>query len=195
MIKNLIFDLGNVLVEFKPMEYLIDLGIPEAEKLTKIIFKDDRWNEFDRGTIQLEKYITDLKRENPQYSSYFDMIFNENWLYKLFKVKENTVSFLKEASKSYNIYILSNISELVLNYIKTFDFFEYVTAGTYSYVIKSCKPEEKIYYTLIKDNNLIPQECLFLDDIPANIETAKKVGINGIVFNDNIDDVISYLNK
>lgn len=195
MIKNLVFDLGNVLVEFKPLKYLMDLGIPEAEKISKIIFKDRRWNEFDRGTIKLEKYITDLKDENPQYSLYFDMIFNENWLYKLFKVKESAVSFLKEASKNYNIYILSNISEQVLNYVKTLDFFKYVTAGTYSYMIKSCKPEEKIYNAFVKENNLIPQECLFLDDIPANIEGAKKIGINGIVFNDNIDEVIHYLEK
>jgi len=195
MIKNLIFDLGNVLVEFKPMQYLINLGIPEAEKLTNIVFKNPRWTEFDRGTIQLEKYITDLKKENPQYSSYIDMIFSENWLYNLFKLKEKTVAFLKKASKNYNIYILSNISEPVLNYVKTFDFFKFVKGGTYSYMIKSCKPEEKIYNTLIKENNLVPQECLFLDDLPENIEAAKKIGLNGIVFNDNIEEIISYLEK
>ena len=195
MIKNLVFDLGNVLVEFMPKKYLTELGISEVNELYEIIFKDPRWNEFDRGTIKIEEYVTLLKNENPQYASYFDVIFGENWTYKLFKVKDNTVSFLKQASKSYNIYILSNISEYVLNYIKTLDFFRYVNSGTYSYLVKSCKPEDAIYNTFIKENNLIPQECLFLDDIPANIEAAKKVGMNGIVFHDDIDEVISYLER
>lgn len=195
MIKNLIFDLGNVLVEFKPEKYLNSLNIPDSKKLSQIIFEDNRWTECDRGTIQIKDYIADLKKENPKYSVYLDLIFGENWVSNFFKVKEESVAFLKQVAKKYNIFILSNISEYVLNYIKTLDFFTYVTSGTYSYLVKSCKPDEKIYHSLLQENKLLPQECLFLDDIPANIEIAKKLGMNGIVFHDNIQEIISFFNQ
>ena len=194
MIRNVVFDLGNVLVEFKPKSYLESLGITDSENLSQLIFKDPRWNEFDRGTLLIEDYVNDLKRENPNYAQCFDMIFCENWASKLFKPKEKSIEFLKtQVFPNYKIYILSNVSQYVLNYIKTLDFFPYVTSGTYSYQVKSCKPEEEIYHKFFKENQVAPQECLFLDDLPANIETAKRLGMSGIVFNDNIEEIVDYL--
>ena len=194
MIRNVVFDLGNVLVEFKPKNYLESLGVTDSDKLSQLIFKDPRWNEFDRGTLQIKDYVSDLKIENPEYAEYFDMIFCENWAPKLFKPKEKSIEFLKkQVSPNYKIYILSNVSQYVLSYIRTLDFFPYVTSGTYSYLVKSCKPEEDIYHKFFEENKVIPQECLFLDDIPANIETARRLGMHGIVFDDNIKEVESYL--
>lgn len=194
MIRNVVFDLGNVLVEFKPKNYLESLGITDPDKLSQLIFKDPRWNEFDRGTIQIENYVNDLKKENPEYAEYFDMIFCENWVSKLLKPKEKSIEFLKkQVFPNYKIYILSNVSQYTLSYIRTLDFFPYVTSGTYSYLVRSCKPEEEIYRKFFKENRVIPQECLFLDDLPANIETARRLGMHGIVFNDNIEEVKSYL--
>lgn len=195
MIKNLVFDLGNVLVEFRPKDYLSRLGIHDndTERLTQLIFKDKRWNDFDRGTISIEEYARDLKIENSQYSEHIDRIFDDGWSSKLFKPKEETATFLKELSNKYNIYILSNVSEHVLNYLKTLDFFRFVTSGTYSYLLKSCKPEEKIYISFFKDNELEPEECLFLDDLEQNIEAGRKFGMHGIVFKDNFDEVRDFL--
>lgn len=196
MIKNLVFDLGNVLVEFTPKDYLKRIGIPETdiENLAALIFKDKRWNEFDRGTITIEEYTASLKSENPQYSEYIESIFSDNWAKNFFKPKEKSIEFLKKCSEIYGIYVLSNVSEYVLDYIKTLDFFEEcVTSGTYSYQVGLCKPEIEIYETFLADNELVPEECLFLDDLPQNIEAAKKMKMNGILFNDNIKEVVDFL--
>lgn len=195
MIKNLVFDLGNVLVEFRPKDYLRRLGISDnvVEILTQIIFKDKRWNEFDRGTITIQRYVKELKNENPEYLEYLDMIFSEGWEKNLFRLKKEIALFLEEASSKYNIYVLSNVSEYVLNYIKTMYFFKFVTSGTYSYLIKACKPEKEIYEAFFKDNNLQPEECLFMDDLPQNIEAAREFGMHGIIFNDNLEDVTDFL--
>ena len=99
MIKNLVFDLGNVLVEFRPEEYLKRLGIRDIDVLTKMIFKDRRWNEFDRGTIIIQEYVSALKAENPDYSESIDKIFCDNWASQLFRPKEATGNFLQELSK------------------------------------------------------------------------------------------------
>lgn len=69
MIKNLVFDLGNVLVEFKPKDYMKRLGFfPEdISALFQIIFKDKRCGEFDRGTLKIEEYTATLIVEHPKY--------------------------------------------------------------------------------------------------------------------------------
>lgn len=197
MIKNLVFDLGNVLVEFKPQDYLKRLGFQENDikQLTQLIFKDKRWTEFDRGTLKIEDYVAALKSENPHYAEDFDTIFSDNWPRKFLTQKTESIAFLKSASRHYNIYVLSNVSEYVLDYIKTLDFWGNIQAGTYSYQIGSCKPESKIYQRFLQDNNLNPRECLFLDDLPQNIIAAQAHNMNGIVFKDNLPDVINYLKK
>lgn len=195
MIKHLVFDLGNVLVEFKPKDYMERLGFEEKDitNLHRIIFKDKRWNEFDRGTITIDEYVADLKKENPEYQNHFSSMFSGNWINNLFRPKLETISFLKKATGHYGIHVLSNVSMYVLDYIKTLDFWPNINSGTYSYQIGACKPENEIYQAFFKDNNLKPQECLFLDDLKANIDAAKKFGMHGIVFNDNLSEVMDYL--
>ena len=190
-IKNLVFDLGNVLVAFQPKDYMKRLGFSnqEIENLFQIIFKDKRWSEFDRGTIQIEEYTEALIHEHPEYKDRIMQMFSENWTANFLKPKHKSIEFLIEASKKYNIYVLSNVSEYVLTYVKTLGFWDKVSGGTYSYAVKSLKPDPKIYERFISDNNVVPGECLFLDDLPQNIEAAQAAGINGIVFCDNLDEI------
>ena len=191
MIKNIVFDLGNVLVEFKPIDYLLRIGFKpkEAEILSKIVFLNPMWNEFDRGTITIEQYSEKLKKENPQYIKEIEKIFDSDWLVNMFIEDKEMSKFLEEMSHKYNIYVLSNISEYVLNYVKNFGFWNYVTGGTFSYQVKACKPEKEIYEAFLNQNNVIPQECLFIDDKAENIEMAKEIGINGIVFKNNLQEI------
>ena len=190
-IKNLVFDLGNVLVAFQPKDYMKRLGFSnqEIENLFQIIFKDKRWSEFDRGTIQIEEYTEALIREHPEYKERIMQMFSENWTANFLKPKHKSIEFFIEASKKYNIYVLSNVSEYVLTYVKTLGFWDKVSGGTYSYAVGFLKPDPEIYERFISDNNVVPGECLFLDDLPQNIEAAQAAGINGIVFCDNLDEI------
>lgn len=195
MIKNIVFDLGNVLVEFKPKDYMMRIGFEEekAERLNAIIFKNPMWNEFDRGTITIEQYAKKLKEENPEYAEDIDKIFEAGWAAKLFRLVPVVVDFLNELSTTYKIYVLSNVSEYVLSYLKTLGFWQNVTSGTYSYILKACKPEKEIYESFFKDNNLKPEECFFLDDKPENIEAARKMRMDGIIFTGDIAAVKAQL--
>ena len=197
-IEELVFDLGNVVVEFKPKAYMKRLGFSEEDidALFIIIFKDKRWNDFDRGTLSIEEYTSALVSEHPEYKAHIEHMFSGNWTANLFKPKEETIQFLKEAAtKGYRIYVLSNVSEHVLNYVKTLGFWDYVTGGTYSYVHHYLKPEPEIYEVFFRDNDLIPEKCLFLDDLPQNIAAAKEFGMNGIVFCDNLEEVSKVLSS
>ena len=195
MTKNLVFDLGNVLVEFKPKDYMKRLGFPDEtiEALFQIIFKDKRWGEFDCGTLKIEEYTAELTVEHPKYKHQIEQMFSGDWTANFLKPKPESINFLKSAASSYRIYILSNVSEYVLNYVKTLGFWNHVTGGTYSYMVHLLKPEAEIYEAFFKDNNVIPEECLFLDDLPQNITASEKAGMKGIVFCDNFEDVLKAL--
>ena len=197
MIKNLVFDLGNVLVEFKPKDYMERLGFPEdtINDLYQIIFKDERWSKFDIGDITIEEYVTALKSEHPDLANRIDLMFSGNWPANFLRPKPQSIDFLNRAHDRYGIYVLSNVSSYVLDYVKSIGFWDKVSGGTYSYAVKSLKPDSEIYKRFFNDNGVKPEECLFLDDLPQNIEAAKKAGMHGIVFNDNYLDVANYLIK
>lgn len=195
MIKNLVFDLGNVLVEFKPKDYMERLGFPEdtINDLYQIIFKDARWGKFDIGDITIKEYVTALKSEHPDLADRIDLMFSGNWPANFLRPKPQSIDFLNRAHGKYGIYVLSNVSSYVLDYVKSIGFWDKVSGGTYSYAVKSLKPDSEIYQRFFNDNGVKPEECLFLDDLPQNIEAAKKTGMHGIVFNDNYLDVTNYL--
>jgi len=195
MVKNIVFDLGNVIVEFKPKDYMKRIGFSDekSEEFFQMIFKDARWEKFDLGDITIDEYVAALKAENPDKTNDLDLIFPENWTENFLKPKQASIDFLNRASDTYGIYILSNVSSYVLEYVKSLGFWNKVNGGTYSYAEKSLKPEPKIYQNFLRANNLNPSECLFLDDLPQNIEAAKSLGLNGIVFHDNLDEVIDFL--
>jgi putative hydrolase of the HAD superfamily len=190
MIKNVIFDLGRVLINFKPMEYLTSLGFGEEKSkiLNDLIFKSDYWYECDRGIYSNTELAEILCKENNKFENEIKTVLAEEWV-NMLTLKEDTVKFLKDLKKDgYNIYILSNLSEQSHDYLKNYDFFKYVDGGVFSYKLNICKPDPRIYKELFSKYSIKPEESVFIDDLQINIDAAKKLGLNGIVF-DNINTV------
>ena len=185
MIKNVIFDLGRVLVNFYPLAYLEELGFDENKKniLNNIIFESKEWYEYDRGFYLHNKDIEKkLITDNPKLEKEIKRVLNEDWV-KIHTVKEETVEYLKSLkNEGKKIYILSNLSKDSFDFISKLDFFKYVDGGVYSYEIKVCKPDNEIYKTILEKYNLVPEETVFLDDKLENIEAANRFGIHGIQF-------------
>lgn len=186
MIKNVVFDLGNVLVEFNPVEYLDTFGLDEElkNKLYDIIFSE-RWNRYDRGDYPK---IADLRaalcKKYPKYGNEFFRILQPSWV-KIHRVKTETAEYLYELKRrGYKVFILSNLSSDSYEYLKDFEFIKCIDGGVFSYQERSCKPEEKIYRVLLERYKLNADETVFLDDKPENIKVAESLGINGIVFTD-----------
>ena len=184
MIKNVIFDIGNVLVSFDPYKYVLKYGYDEetSQEIFKIVFLDKRWPQLDRGTLLGEDYMKSLIEANPKYEREIIQTFS-NW-YDMLKVKEDSVEFLKELKqKGYKIYILSNFAGKEYERLeKENDFFKLIDGKIISYAVKKIKPEKEIYDLLLNTYNLKAEECVFLDDLQNNIDGAESVGIHGIVF-------------
>lgn len=187
MIKNIVFDLGQVLVNFNPMEYLKPFGFKDEtnQMLVEKIFKSKEWLECDSGTYRNNSDLADLLIDKyPQLKNEIRLVLNKDWV-KMLSLKQETVDYLKQLKKqSFKIYILSNLSEESYNYVKNYEFFEKIDGGIYSYELKVCKPNPQIYLELFSKYKIIPEETIFIDDNRENIEMSEKLGMHGVVFYD-----------
>ena len=186
MIRNIVFDLGRVMVEFDPVAYLRGFGYPEelVQRLFEIVFGHD-WYLHDRGDYAA---IDDLRlaliRKYPAYEAELTAVLRGDWV-KIHYLKADTADYMAELKRrGYRIYILSNLSVESYEYIRQYDFFKLPDGGVFSYQERCCKPEEKIYRTLLGRYSLVPEETVFLDDNPDNIAAAERLGIHGVLFTD-----------
>lgn len=190
MIKNIIFDLGNVLLSFKPLEYLSG-KIHDKDKIEEIykeIFLSEEWVMLDRGVIVEEEAVNRICNRNPENSDLIKACM-KNW-YELLTPKKEMVHVLKNVkSKGYKTFILSNFHLLAYeDVVKKYDFFQYFDGGLISYEEKLLKPELEIYSKLIEKYKINPEESIFIDDTECNIEAAKKFGFETILF-DNMKNL------
>jgi putative hydrolase of the HAD superfamily len=186
MIKNIVFDLGNVLLDFDPENYLEELGYSgeTKAKLMQEIFKTEEWLQLDRGTISQKKAVEKWQQRNPELAEAITEVMAE-WE-KILTLKNDSLEILKStAEKDYNLYILSNFQKKAFDYvISEYDFFNYFDGRVISADIHLIKPEAEIYEHLLDKFNLKAEETLFIDDSKANIEAALKKGIRVIHFKD-----------
>lgn len=183
MYKNIIFDLGNVLLDFNPKGYLKSkVSEEKLEDVFKAIFNSEEWVMLDRGTITEKEAINNIINRNNKYKDEINLAFN-NW-YDLLKPIEDTVEILISLKEhGYKIYYLSNFHELAFGEVtRKNNFFKLFDGGVVSYEEKLIKPEEDIYKLILDRYKLNPSETIFVDDMEANVEGANKVGIKTILF-------------
>lgn len=184
MIKNVIFDIGNVLLEFKPLDYLKrTFNDDNLEKfLYKEVFQCKEWLHLDRGILTQDEVIKIICLRNPMQEVHIKKCM-DNWIDILSPI-EGTVKILNELKeKGYKLYLLSNFHSLAFETVYSrYDFFKYFDGGIISYKENLLKPESEIYTKLLDTYNLNAEECLFIDDTLVNIEAARRLGINTVHF-------------
>ena len=186
MIKNIVFDLGGVLVDFNPKRYLDHIGLSseEADFYSKIIWGKE-WMDYNANKYSFKELKQLLINNNPEYREKLNEILTNIDYHYILSEKTDPAEYLKELKqKGYNIYVLSDLSKESLIYNKEFDFFEFVDGGVYSFEVGSNKPNENNYKTLLNTYNLLPNETIFIDDNINNINAANTLGIKGIQFTD-----------
>ncbi len=187
MIKNVIFDVGKVLIEYEPLEYIISLGFSQkrAQELLNIIFNNKIWVELDRGTAILAKIMNVIVAENPNDKEDILKVLDEDYAwFKIMVPKPESVNLVyKLKEMGYNLYILSNFSETGFMYVyNRYDFFKVFDGKVVSYQCFKVKPEPEIYEHLINKFGFDPKESVFIDDIPANLKAAEAFGIKTVLF-------------
>lgn len=183
MIKHVIFDIGNVLMSFDPVSYYQTIYHDE-EKTRAIcnIFSHEAWGKYDQGLLFLEDLYDIYHREYPSWQTEIDEVLND-WMALMQPIKES-FSFMQELKAAgYHPLILSNISKDSADYLKrTQPFFACCPDAVLSYEEKLIKPDPALFHILLERYQLLPEECIFLDDSQRNIDVARTLGIHGVVF-------------
>jgi len=186
MIKNIVFDIGGVLLKFNPENYLdyFNYSGEKVKALRKNIFTSPMWKEYLKGTITTDDFKNELITANPTFKKdILDILDVDNLTY-LMPPMDASITFLNNMLKQgYKIYILSNINDGTLKYFKdNFDIDSKVYGAIYSCQVGILKPDKAIFNLLLEKYDLVPAETLFLDDTKKNIDTAAELGIQTIWF-------------
>ena len=184
MIKNIVFDVGKVLVDFNWEDVFTELGFTgeRYHKVAQATVLSSLWNEFDRGTMTEEEILEGFLKNAPECQKEIQL-FWEN-LSKTIKRYDYSMEWIQSLKENgYGIYILSNYPERLYQLtLEELAFVKLADGGIFSYQIKHVKPEPEIYQTLFEKYNLKPEECVFLDDKEDNIIAARALGMSAIQF-------------
>jgi putative hydrolase of the HAD superfamily len=200
MIRNIVFDLGNVLLSFKPAEYLNknEFSKEQKEAILSDIFNSKEWLLLDNGDITLAEAIKSIDERSSLSRDEIARIFNLRTDI-MFPIGEN-VKLLPELKKrGFRLYFLSNFPiDIFQNIRSDNDFFNYFDGGLISAEVRYSKPDKRFYEILLEKYALISNECLFIDDLEVNVRAAKETGMEGIVtygsekISDSINDFLSF---
>ncbi|WP_289284835.1 HAD family hydrolase [Parablautia intestinalis] len=184
MIKNIVFDIGNVLAGFAWQEFYLSFGFSEDiyEKLTKATIKSAFWNELDRGVLNDDELLEGFIRNDPSIEKEIREVFQS--VEKMITRYDYAIPWVKELKdRGYGIYVISNFShKAYIECADALDFLKETDGAILSFQEKLIKPMPEIYQLLTKRYGLKAQECVFIDDTAKNVDAAVKEGMKGIVF-------------
>ena len=192
MIKNIIFDMGEVLIRFSPDMFIERVGITDYEDkelLKREIYKSVEWSMMDRGTLTDEQACEIMQTRVPDRLKEYVAKLTCEWNRPIIPIQgaKELVKELKD--NGYNIYLLSNASVGQKDYWPTVPGSEYFDGVVVSCFIGLVKPQLEIYKYLLDKYNLKADECLLIDDSTLNVEGAVYSGLKGIVFHNDYDEV------
>ena len=185
MINTIIFDMGNVLVDFRWEAVFREMGLTgeRFDRMAAATVLDPVWNEFDRGIWTDEMMREAFVERAPELEDEINEFFYERFpqILRKFDYTDEWIETLK--GKGYRTYILSNFSEKALREAASeLDYIDRVDGAVISFKVNMIKPDPGIYEHLMEKYGIVPEEAVFIDDNADNIEAARKLGLNTILF-------------
>lgn len=195
MIRNILFDMGNVLIRFDRDFFIDRLGVAPEDKplLMREVFLSVEWVQMDRGSIVEEQAVAQVCKRLPEHLHDAAEKLIAMWDRPILPIEGmyELVEELKNAG--YGIYLLSNAS------LRQHDYWSRIPAHVFfdGTIISAdegvMKPGAEYYLRALNRFNLKADECFFIDDVPANIEGALFCGIPGSVFHNDVSLLRSQL--
>lgn len=186
MIKNIILDIGDVLVKSNYHEFFVNKGYDEetVNRLEKATFFSPVWKELDRGVWDFTWILDGFVKNDPEIEEQLRSVFDDmSGFVTAYPYAVDWVCGLKE--NGLKVFCLSNISGKICDdCANELEFLKYVDGRILSYEEKLIKPDPEIYKRLLDRYGLCADECIFIDDIEQNVIAAKVLGIHGVVFKD-----------
>ncbi len=196
MVKNLIFDFGNVVVHFDPdyMTGCITRDPDEFEILRDTVFNPKTFEQTDKGFITAAEHKKIVCAELPEHLHKKAGQILDTWYLNL-PIWQGMEKLLTDAKKSgYKIYLLSNINIQFSENRQKLEILRLFDGIQLSSDIKHTKPDPVIYNTLLERYDLKAEECVFIDDRKINIDGGEAVGIKGYLFDGSTENLRKYIN-
>lgn len=183
MFKNVIFDLGGVLVNFNPHNFLLErfCNATIEKQVYDITFGSEEWKQLDAGNLtRLQGNAIMMEKARAAGCAFEVQCVLDDWMRAL-RTKTQTVAIMRRLHKmGFHIFYLSNVAEDTFKEIEQRDFFPLFEGGIASYQVHINKPDPHIYEALMRYYQLAYSETLFIDDTKENVTTAYELGLTGI---------------
>ncbi|MBO4899359.1 MAG: HAD family phosphatase [Lachnospiraceae bacterium] len=187
MIRNIIFDVGKVLIGWDPEVSMDIMGFTPEEKqaVMKALFQDKSiWNEEDKGIKTYDEMVEFLVSYAPEIGDLIKRFYDGAVL--SVTPMDYTRDWLKALSAAgYGVYVLSNFGEKAQKRaveLGAINFLDLLDGYIFSYMIHEIKPSRAIYDALAEKYGLKFEECVFIDDVEENVSAARSFGMEAIVF-------------
>ena len=181
--RNLVFDVGSVLLSYQWREMMIEYGMSEQEVdgFYEMMFHDPLWEQFDLENWSYDEVGAKFIEKNPEHAEdirYF--LFHKDRMPVARPGVYERIARLKEMG--YRIYLLSNYSSVLFAaHTRLIPFMDELDGMVVSYQIHIGKPDPRIYHALFDRYGLVPGECLFFDDRQGNVDGAKACGMDAVL--------------
>ena len=190
MIRNLIFDFGNVLFDLDlnriPQNFSRLLGHQYPAAMERL-HRDHIFELYETGGLSTADFVETLRHAADPPLTETQVV--EAWNSIFLEMPSRRFEMLLQLRQQYNVFLLSNINDLHERWIADYmarehnirDFeATYFDGVYYSHLIRLRKPSREIYEYILADAELVPEECVFFDDLEINVEAARQAGIQGV---------------
>ena len=196
MIKNIVFDMGRVLIDFSFSRTLKEFYSPEHHKaLNELVFENNVWRDMDGGIDRSEDVI---KRVVPQLPEETRALMSQmiSDFYPYMPSIEGMAALITRLKKAgYKVYLLSNATPRFFDRYLDYPALTLMDGYFISALYKLLKPQPEIYEAFCNKFKVKAEECFFIDDMPANIDGAKNYGMSGFVFKKDINELETALKE
>ena len=195
MIKNIVFDFGQVMVRFEP-SYMVGKYVnnaQDAKLLEEVVFDRLYWDRLDEGTITDEALIEDCKRRLPKelWAKAEEIYYN--WIYNIPEI-DGMRSLVTDLKSRFGVrlLLLSNISKYFAAHREEIPCLAEFEGCVFSAEVGRVKPNSDIFEYLCQTYGILPKETVFVDDNAANIAGAENYGIHGYLFDGDVARLREY---
>lgn len=185
MIRSIVFDMGNVLIHWRPAFFIEQEGVPAEDRplLLREVFGSVEWIQLDRGTVSPEEGIASMCRRLPPRLRGPARELTLGWWKRCLLPVEGMAELIRELKGlGYGIYLLSNAKIDLPLYFDRIPGSECFDGRIVSAEWKLLKPQPELYRVLLREYGLKAEECFFVDDLAVNVEAAVQTGMSGTVF-------------
>ena len=184
MIRNIVFDISNVLAPFRFKEFLAEKGFdePMIKRIIKASAMTPYWTEYEKGKLTYDEAIDAFAGTDPEIKDELHKAYDScSGIMGKYDYTQGWIKTLKEGG--FKLYCITNFTPA--GYEQCYDcisFVEEFDGCVFSFREGVAKPDPEIYKRLLKRYDLKPEECAFIDDTEENVISARKLGMAGIVF-------------